>query len=220
MKMRIVSLAALAGFVLAMAQPALADSGVKEVVRSTYDSKVQTKTGSCVRTKWMSGSDACGSAPPPPPPPAPVVEMPPPVVVQAPPPAPKPPRTMVNQEDRTVYFENNSDKLTPEAKQRLDQLAVVLRNAKDVQRAEIVGFASRMGNAKHNQALSERRARNVEAYLHERGYVHTSVANVRAVGDTEAKAECGGKMKRSARIDCAATDRKVETQIVYVVNAQ
>lgn len=213
MKMRIVGLAALAALAVALPQTVFADTGVKEVVKSTFDTKVQTKTGSCVRTKWMTGSDACGSAPPPPPPPAPVVQAPPPVVVQAPP--PPVPRTVVKQEDRTVYFENNKDVLTPEAKQRLDQLAVVLRNAKDVQSAEIVGFASRMGNAKHNQTLSERRAHNVENYLHERGYVNTSVANVRAVGDTEAKANCSGKMKRNARIDCTATDRKVEVQIVY-----
>ncbi len=199
------------GLVLAATapNPAYAQASTKDVVRSDNNSIVQTKTGACVRTRWQDSTDACAPPAPPPPPPV-VVQMPPPVVVQAP-----PPRTVIREEERTVYFEFNRDQLTPEAKQRLDALAMALRGAKDIQRAEIVGFADPMGSTKYNQALSERRAYAVESYLNAQGYLNTSRAQVRAVGEDQASADCAKKMKRNRRIECLATDRKVEVQIVY-----
>jgi OOP family OmpA-OmpF porin len=210
------SIAALA--LLAVALHALPASAApfnsKDVVQGETDKIVETKSGDCVRTKWQAGTDPC--APPPPPPPPPVVQAPPPPPPPAPPPPPPPaPRTVINKEDRTVYFAHDSDRLAPEAKARLDQLARTLTAARDIQRAEIVGFADRMGSKSYNYALSAKRARAVEAYLNQRGYINTSVAEVRAVGEEKPTAECAGKLKRETKIACLSPDRKVEVQIIY-----
>lgn len=183
----------------------------KKVVHSEFDSVVQTRTGSCVRTRWQANGDPCA---PPAPPPPPVVQMAPP---PAPPPPPPPPplRTVILKDERTVYFEFNKANLTPEAMHRLDQLAVKLQGAKDIQRAEIVGFADRMGSKSYNYALSAKRAKAVDEYIHQRGYLSTHLADIRAVGKDEAAAECGDKKKRTAKIACNAPDRKVEVEIVY-----
>lgn len=188
----------------------------KDVVHGETDKVVQTKTGACVRTKWDGGADSCG-APKVEPPPAPRIEMPKPApVVQAPPPAPKPApaRTVVAREARTVYFDFDSDDLTSEARGRLDHLASTLKKAGDVQRADIVGYADPMGKRDYNYALSARRAKAVEGYLHEQGYMNTAIAKTRAVGEDEASTSCSKVKKRSKKIACGAEDRKVEVEIV------
>jgi OOP family OmpA-OmpF porin len=187
-----------------------------DTVSSDGDKVVQTREGSCVRTKWDDGINACAPkkvvvpiAPPV------LVPVPPRIVVQAPPPAPIPPRTIINNQARTVYFESNKDQLTMEAKSKLDQLAQILKQAKDIRSAAIVGFADPMGNKKYNYALSQRRAKAVENYLHQNGYTRTVMADVRAVGEDDASADCPRKLKRKQRIACLATDRKVELEVVY-----
>jgi outer membrane protein OmpA-like peptidoglycan-associated protein len=197
--------------------PVLAIS--KDVVGSIYDAKVQTKTGACVRTKWQSGDDVCGAKKEPPAPmpePAPYIAPPAPKpVVQAPRPAPPVARTVIKQEARTIYFDSGKDILTKGGERKLDQLAEVLKGAKDIQRVEIVGFADPMGSKAANQALSERRAAAVQSYLNTQGYMSTSLAKTKAVGDTQASADCGGKMKRAKKVSCLVTDRKVEVEVVY-----
>lgn len=192
----------------------------KDVVGSKYDGKVQTRNGSCVRTKWMAGNDPCApekSSPPPPPIVEPAPYVAPPAakpVVQAPPPPPVA-RTIIKQEARTIYFDSGKDVITPGGEKKLDTLAQILKEAKDIQRVEIVGYADPMGSRAANFALSERRAKAVQHYLNEHGYMSTSVAKTKAVGDTMASADCSSKMKRAKKINCLVTDRKVEVQVVY-----
>ncbi|MBY0428658.1 MAG: OmpA family protein [Alphaproteobacteria bacterium] len=218
---RIIVTTAVLGMTLCLApQSAMATS--KEVVGSKYDNKVQTKSGSCVRTRWQTGEDACGIKPivrhDPIPEPAPYIAPPPPppkVQQVAPRPAPPVTRTVIKQEARTIYFDSGKSVLTPGGERKLDQLAAVLKGAKDIQRVEIVGFADPMGKAKANMSLSQRRAAAVQAYLNQHGYMSTSLAKTRAVGDTQASADCGSKMKRAKKVACLVTDRKVEVEVVY-----
>lgn len=191
------------------APPAQADTE-RKVVKGNSDPVVETSDHTCVRTKWMSVDDPC-APPPPPPPPAPVVMAPPPL------PPPLQPRTVIQQEDRTVYFDFNQTVLKPEAQQKLRLLAGVLRGAKDIQRAEIVGFADPIGSKKYNYALSEKRAHKVNDYIRGQGYLKTVVAKVRGVGEDQARASCDDRKKRSERITCLSPDRKVEVEIVYSV---
>ncbi len=207
------------------ATPQLAHAISKDVLGSKFDTKVQTKSGACVRTRWQTGDDACGTkreVPPPPPAPAPYVAPPPPPKVQQVAPRPAPPvvRTVIKEEARTIYFDSGKAVLTPGGERKLDQLAETLKNAKDIQRVEIVGFADPMGSAKSNMALSERRANAVQSYLNQHGYMKTSVANMKAVGDTQASANCDSKLKRAKKVACLVTDRKVEVQVVYATTVQ
>ncbi len=191
----------------------------KDVVGSKYDTKVQTKDGSCVRTKWQSGDDVCGAKREAPPAPPPVYQAPPPPprpVVQAPAPRPAPvARTVIKEEARTIYFDSGKSVITKGGEKKLDTLAATLKNAKDIQRVEIVGYADPMGSTAANQALSERRAAAVEKYLNEHDYMNTSVAKVKAVGESQASANCDAKMKRAKKIGCLVTDRKVQVEVVY-----
>jgi len=63
-----------------------------------------------------------------------------------------------------VYFDVNSDKLKPEAKALLDELASKAPGAKNYM-VEIKGYADPTGNADKNIALSQRRAQAVVDYL-------------------------------------------------------
>ncbi len=225
MMFRILVTTTMLGMALCLA-PISVSATTKEVVGSKYDNKVQTKAGSCIRTRWQTGDDACAPkrpAPPPMPEPVPYVAPPPPpprVQQVVPRPAPPVVRTVIKQEARTIYFDSGRDVLTPGGERKLDQLAEVLKNAKDIQRVEIVGYADPMGSAKANMALSERRAAAVQTYLNQHGYMSTSLAKTKAVGDTQASANCNPKLKRAKKVACLVTDRKVEVEVVYATTVQ
>lgn len=67
-----------------------------------------------------------------------------------------------------VTFEVNSSRLTPNAKTILDTVADALLAKQDI-KAELGGYTSSEGSDSSNQALSERRAESVKAYLVGRG---------------------------------------------------
>lgn len=63
-----------------------------------------------------------------------------------------------------MRFAYNKDKLTPEAKAALDQLASKVR-ALPRSRVDLVGFTDKTGSEDHNLSLSRRRAEAVQRYL-------------------------------------------------------
>ncbi len=67
-----------------------------------------------------------------------------------------------------VYFRLNSAKLSPEDKQKLDNLAQEAKNEKGYA-VEVAGFADKTGSASLNQRLSEERANAVIQYLEQQG---------------------------------------------------
>lgn len=68
----------------------------------------------------------------------------------------------------TVYFKYGSSALTPEDRQKLDDLAHRAINAKGYV-IEVAGFADTTGKASRNQVLSEQRANAVIRYLEQQG---------------------------------------------------
>ncbi len=68
----------------------------------------------------------------------------------------------------TVYFKYGSSTLSPDDKQKLDDLAHRATNEKGYV-IEVAGFADRTGKAARNQVLSERRANAVIQYLEQQG---------------------------------------------------
>lgn len=192
------STAALA-LMLAYTAPAQADTwSQQEVVRSTSGLVVTDSRGNCVRTHSIGDENECSIGQ--------FTEAPKPVAA---------PRTELESDERTVYFYFDSTELTPEGKAKLDGVAEKLKNAKDVRSADIVGFADRIGNTDYNRDLSERRAKAVQAYLTQRGYLNTRVAEVRGVGESQSTTPCPENTSREQMINCLSPDRKVEVEVVY-----
>lgn len=158
-------------------------------------------SGECVRTKWEAGKDPCAPEPR--------------KLVQAPPPRPVE-RTVLSSEEKTVYFNFDSAKLTPEAQQQLDGVARKLSTARDIRSADIVGFADRIGSANYNQRLSQKRAETVKDYLAQRGYLNTRVAEVRGLGESKSVTNCDTTMPRANQIACLSADRRVEVEVQYL----
>ena len=160
--------------------------------------------GNCVRTKWQAGTDVCS----------------PPVAQAVPQPAPAPsPARQLQKEARTVYFEFNRSALLTSEQAKLDTLANVLKSDKTVRSVSIVGFADHMGTPTYNEKLSQRRAQTVEQYLNSRGYLKTSRAETRWLGESAPVTKCSDSLKREERIACLQKDRRVEVEIDFLTAA-
>ena len=102
----------------------------------------------------------------------------------------------------TVLFGFNSDKLTDEAKQKLDQLAA--RVPSDRYMVEVQGYTDGTGNAEYNNQLSEKRADAVARYLVNEG--HLALRNIDLLGSGAAapvgdeKTSEGRKMNRRVEV--------------------
>jgi hypothetical protein len=63
--------------------------------------------------------------------------------------------------------------------------------------------------------LSGKRAKAVKEYLAGRGYLNTSIAKVRALGESDPVTSCNPKLKRNQQIACLGADRRVELEVQY-----
>lgn len=81
-----------------------------------------------------------------------------------------------------IYFDFGRAELKPQARRHLDLLAEVLRERKDFKQVLIAGHADDVGPHDKNDALSERRASAVRAYLAARG-VKSAQVEVRFFGE-------------------------------------
>jgi OOP family OmpA-OmpF porin len=161
--------------------------------------------------------------------PAPVAKPAPPLAVSpapAPPPAaPKPEpakpeapkKPAVITVTSTGLFEFNQATLTPEARAKLDK--EVVGRAKDFGSIALVhvdGHADRLGSARYNQELSEKRADAVQAYLVSRGFDASKIETLGS-GKTNQVKSCpdkkGGKAERKALIECLAPNRRVVVEM-------
>jgi outer membrane protein OmpA-like peptidoglycan-associated protein len=176
--------------VLAPAGTAHADD-VRQVWRDTEGQIVHNTWGNCVRSRWITDTDACAIAPPP--------ER----------------HTVIAREDRTVYFEFNKATLSDESRTRLDTLANKVQSADDVEGVDIVGYADRIGTVTYNEALSKRRAETVRAYLATHGLVKPSTTHTKWVGKSEPSADCPDTLSHAQLVDCLQPDRKVTVDMEY-----
>ncbi len=186
---------------LGLAAPAIAAGGSQDAALDKREHTLTNSWGNCVRTKWNANSDVCAPAP-----------KPEPVAAPAPPPT----KSLIDsREARTVYFNFNDEDLTEESRAKLDSLAYAIRGAKNIERADIIGYADEMGNSDYNVALSERRANAVEAYLQRLVTIDTSVAEIRGLGESNSVTDCNDENSRAKRISCLARDRRVEVEFKY-----
>lgn len=186
-----------------MSSTGMASAGVldNKTVRTHGDQIVRSAAfGTCVRTKWENGTDVCAPAEEK----APLERKPVNAIV-----------TVLEEAERTVYFEFDSAALTPEAKFKLDRLSHKLKHADDIQGATIVGFADRIGSRDYNYQLSKERANAVRDYLATRGYLNTNVAEVRGLGEAKPITHCSEQLQRDRAIACLSADRRVEVEVDY-----
>ena len=154
--------------------------------------------------------------PPPPPPPAPEqAAPPPPPVVQEPPPPPPPPPPRFEKVTlaATELFGFNSATLTM-PQPRLDDIAGALAADPRITDVDITGYADRLGSAKYNLKLSERRANAVRDYLVAKGI---DGARLKAYGKGEANpvVVCNNK-RRADLIKCLEPNRRVEVEQITI----
>jgi OOP family OmpA-OmpF porin len=143
---------------------------------------------------------------------APVPEV---VVAASPPPPPPPPPARFEKFtlSATELFAFDSAELRmPQPK--LDEIATALSNNRDVNDVVITGYTDRIGSAKYNQKLSERRALSVKNYLTSKGI---DVNRLKAEGKGEANpvVVCTDK-KRPALIKCLEPNRRVEVENITI----
>jgi outer membrane protein OmpA-like peptidoglycan-associated protein len=103
-----------------------------------------------------------------------------------------------------ILFDSGSDALKAEGIVELNKMADVLAKYSD-DRVKIEGYTDSVGDAKHNQALSERRAHAVKTVLVSRG-VQEKQIEVYGFGETKPVADNGSAEGR-------AKNRRVELHI-------
>ncbi len=186
-----------AGLVLGIATSAEARASNNHgVVHDTRGQVIRNTFGNCVRTDWATEGDECRGTY---------------YVTQARPNGP----FEISDEERTVYFEFNRTRLLDSERQKLDSLANELKSMDDISGVNIVGYADRIGTDSDNERLSEQRAVVVEKYLRAQGYLNTSIANTRWVGESGSITQCSDNLGRNALVNCLETDRRVTVEIKY-----
>lgn len=137
------------------------------------------------------------------------VEEPRPVVIAAP--APPQPASRVEKYtlSATELFAFDSATLRGD-QPKLDEVAQALRSNPGIQNIVITGHTDRLGSVSYNQALSERRANAVKAYLANRG-VESSRIQTQGKGEAEPVVVCTEK-RLPALITCLEPNRRVEVE--------
>ena len=113
----------------------------------------------------------------------------------------------------TELFGFDSAKLNP-TQPKLDEIASLLNNNPGINDVVISGYADRLGSAKYNQKLSERRANAVKDYLVGKG-VAANRLKAEGRGQANPVVECHDK-KRADLIKCLEPNRRVEVEQITV----
>ena len=184
---------------LLFAQPAFSQSA-EDAAYDKYDNPVVSSHGNCVRTKWQDENDPC--APPPPPAPKPVAK---------PKPAPKP-LPVVSLEQRTIYFDFDSAKLTAESLNKLSEIATIINRSDAIMDVHVHGYTDQFGSDTYNLKLATERAAAVETYLDRNSRLDTTVAEVRGLGKASPEEACQSLKKRAEKISCMKAERRVEVE--------
>lgn len=112
-----------------------------------------------------------------------------------------------------VLFIFDSDKLTVEGKQKLDQLVKELGDLQNSRVDQVIvnGHTDPIGSDAYNQNLSERRARTVQRYL--AASIGADLIKANGMGERELKVTTCGDRRTAKSISCNAPNRRVEVTI-------
>ena len=112
-----------------------------------------------------------------------------------------------------AFDRSGTSDMLPKGKAELDALARALRSQDmRVQSLTITGHTDRLGGEAYNQALSQRRASTVAAYLKAQGV--GAPMQVKALGEREpVTSGCKGEARTAALIACLQPDRRVSVDI-------
>jgi OOP family OmpA-OmpF porin len=121
----------------------------------------------------------------------------------------------IPDEERTAYFQFDRSELMNSEKDKLSTLASTLKEMDDITGVSIVGYADRIGSEEYNENLSKKRAKVVEGYLKAHGYLNTTIAKTRWLGESVPVTECATGLGRAALITCLQKDRRVTVEIQY-----
>jgi len=136
-----------------------------------------------------------------------------PAPMAQPAPKPEPKKPAVVNLASTELFEFNKATLTPEARGKLDSEVVgKLKDMASIRYIIVNGHADRLGSPQYNQALSEKRAEAVRAYLVSRGVDASSVETM-GFGKTLPVKACPDQKDRKSLIECLAPNRRVVVEI-------
>jgi OOP family OmpA-OmpF porin len=204
--------------VLASALAALSTLAVAQpgYVTQPNGGNVMSGYGLCVRTGFWSqdmAAEPCDATPRAAAAPAPMA---------APRPAPQPmaaapqPTWEKLALSAELLFEFNSAVLKPEGRQRLDEIAMQLQDAR-MEQIAITGHTDRIGSPQYNMKLSQERAQAVMEYLKSRG----PSQNYSMAGRGEAEPVTGASCSRMGPesganrrlVQCLQPDRRVEIQL-------
>lgn len=190
-------------------------AGSNAVVRSLgYDVCVRSSDWTPARAILECDPDLLPkpAAKPPLAPPPPKVAAPAPKAVTPPPPAPVVQKFTLAAD---ALFDFDKSSLKPEGMKKLDELAAALRG-KQHDTIVATGHTDRIGSARYNQSLSERRAESVKKYLQDKGL---DVSRINAIGKGKTQplttpTDCRGpKTTRATMRVCMQPDRRVEIEV-------
>ena len=168
---------------LLLAPTAFAGETFKSVVHSTNGNIVHSTNGNCVVSNSDAKDNECL------------------VGIEA-----------ATKELRTVFFDFNKSTLNAKEKAKLDKVAKMIKDSKEVNSIDIVGFADKIGKASYNKALSAKRAGAVKKYLAAKG-LKTRKLTVESFGDTKPVTDCDASLAKAELITCLAEDRRVEIKL-------
>jgi len=126
----------------------------------------------------------------------------PPPVVQTPPPVPLS-RVVLNAD---TFFDFDKSTLKPEGRQVLDQVVEQVNQLRELEGLIVIGHTDHTGTHAYNQALSERRAASVKAYLVNKGIAAENI-------QTEGKGKTMPIASNATR-EGRAQNRRVEIEII------
>lgn len=171
-----------------MLVPAVASAAeFKSVVKDARGNVVRSTNGNCVVTQWDVKSNECTDNK------LSSIEE-------------------ATKELRTVYFDFNKSTLNAKEKAKLDKVAKLIKDSKEVESVDIEGFADSIGKAGYNKKLSAKRAAAVKAYLAKKG-LKTRKLTVEALGDSKPVTSCDASLARKELVSCLAEDRRVEIKL-------
>lgn len=117
------------------------------------------------------------------------------------------------------YNKSTGNDLLPAGKKTLDELAEKISSTfVTIDYVRLVGYTDRIGSEGYNQALSERRAQTVKAYLQSKGIA----SNIEASGKGKANqlVECGTATKPTkALMACLQPNRRVTVEVKGIKKA-